>query len=76
MMRVLDVPQGFQIVISNEQSELLDKFEQHDIILKRSLTEREQVLASELVHKGVLTRCTHQGKLAYCKPNMDNVWRI
>jgi len=75
-MRVIDLPQGFQVLISNEQSELFDKFTEHAIILKRLLTEREQVLASELVHKGVLTRCVHQDKLAYCKPNMDNVWRI
>lgn len=75
-MKVLDLPQGYQIMISNEQSELLDKFAEHDVILKRSLSERQQVLASELVNLGVLTRCSHQDKLAYCKPNMDNVWRI
>jgi hypothetical protein len=75
-MRVMDLPQGYQIMISNEQSELLDKFEEHEIILKRSLSERQQVLASELVNLGVLTRCSHQDKLAYCKPNIENVWRI
>jgi dynactin complex subunit len=75
-MKVLDLPAGYQILISNEQSELLDKFDETDIILKRQLTEREQVLASELVHKGVLTRCTHQDKLAYCKPRLQDVWRI
>lgn len=75
-MKMLDLPQGYQIMISNEQSELLDKFDQHDVILKRSLSERQQVVASELVKMGVLTRCTQQDKLAYCKPNMDLVWRI
>jgi len=75
-MKVLDLPQGYQIMISNEQSVLLDKFEEHEIILKRSLSERQQVLASELVNLGVLTRCSHQDKLAYCKPNIENVWRI
>lgn len=75
-MRMLDLPQGFQIVISNEQSELLDKFEESHIILKRKLTEREQVLANELVNKGVLTRCVQEHKLAYCKPNIQDVWRI
>jgi hypothetical protein len=75
-MKVLDLPAGYQILISNEHSELLDKFDAHDWILKRQLTEREQVLASELAHKGVLTRCSHQGKLAYCKPLVQHVWRI
>lgn len=75
-MRILDLPQGFQIMISNEQSELLDKFDTSPVILKRALNEREQVLATQLVHTGVLTRCTHQDKLAYCKPNIQHVWRI
>ncbi len=75
-MKVLDLPQGFQIMISNEQSELLDKFQDQPLILKRKLNERQQVVASELVNLGVLTRCTQEGKLAYCKPNMDLVWRI
>ena len=75
-MKVLHLNQGFQMLISNEQSELLDKFEEQQVWLKRQLTEREQLLANELVNKGVLTRCQVQNKLAYTKPNMSQVWRI
>lgn len=75
-MRMWPVAQGFQIVVSNEHVELLNKFEHGEPILKRQLSEREQVLATELVHKGVLTRCTHQDKLAYYKPSIDDLWRI
>jgi hypothetical protein len=76
MMRVITLPQGYQILISNEQSELLDRFTPGKPLLKRSLNERDQVLASELVNKGVLTRCTHQDKLAYYRPDPEQVWRI
>ena len=75
-MKILYLNSGFQMLISNEQSELLDKFQSGDPILKRTLTEREQYLATELVHKGVLTRCRVQDKLAYCKPDPEQVWRI
>lgn len=73
---MVTVPQGYQILISNEHSELLDKFEKTPLILKRQLSEREQVLALELTHKGILTRCKHENKLAYCKPDIKQVWRI
>lgn len=75
-MRVFHLTQGYQILISNEQSELLDKFETHEPVLKRSLDERERVVANELVNKGVLTRCMVKDRLAYCKPDPEQVWRI
>jgi hypothetical protein len=75
-MKILNLNQGFQMLISNEQSELLDKFDAGQPVLKRQLTEREQYLATELVHKGVLTRCMVQNKLAYYKPDPEQVWRI
>jgi hypothetical protein len=75
-MKILYLNSGFQLLISNEQSELLDKFQYGQPILKKQLTEREQYLATELVHKGALTRCMVQNKLAYCKPDPEQVWRI
>ena len=75
-MKIIQSNQGFQIIISNEQHMLLDKFRDGHKLLKRQLTEREQVLASELTHRGVLTRCDQDGKLAYYLPNPNQIWRI
>jgi ribose 1,5-bisphosphokinase PhnN len=75
-MKIIQSNSGFSIIISNEQHQLLDKFQTHEHILKRQLTEREQVLASELTQRGVLTRCEVDRKLAYCLPNPNQIWRI
>lgn len=75
-MKILDLPQGFSTVISNEEHELLQKFDQSPHVLKRNLDHRQQEVARNLSHRGILTRTRVDGKLAYLPPSMDNLWRI
>lgn len=75
-MKVVQSPQGFQILISNEQHVMLNRFKLGEPILKRQLSEREQILAHELTKAGVLTRCEVDRKLAYYIPDPSQIWRI
>ncbi len=76
-MKIIDLTSGIRTAISNEENLLLEKFKNSQGSLFRSeLDEREQMLAVELVKKGVLTRTKLQGKINYNLPNTENIWRI
>jgi hypothetical protein len=75
-MKMVDLPGGFSTVVSNEEIQLLHLFDQSPTILKRKLDERQRELARQLSNRGVLTRTTQDGKLAYCKPSLAHIWRI
>lgn len=66
-MKIIELTSNLLLPITNEESELLDKFVQSEAINKTELTEREQVLASSLVNKGVLERRKIDGKINYRK---------
>lgn len=52
--------------LSNEESELLERFHD-DPIAKSQLDEREQLLANQLTEKDVLLRSNTDGKIYYKK---------
>lgn len=67
-MRVVEFMGGIQLPITNEESDVLNKFNSSDTeINKQSLTEREQVIANQLVNKGVLVRKNQNGQIQYRK---------
>lgn len=65
-MKIVEFTNGIQLPITNEESDLLSKFED-SAVGKRSLTEREQVIANQLVNKGVLVRRNQDGQIQYSK---------
>jgi hypothetical protein len=65
-MKIVEFTNGVQLPITNEESDLLSKFED-SAVGKRSLTEREQVIANQLVNKGVLVRRNQDGQIQYSK---------
>jgi hypothetical protein len=65
-MKIVEFTNGVQLPITNEESDLLARFED-SAIGKRSLTEREQVIANQLVNKGVLLRRNQDGQIQYSK---------
>jgi hypothetical protein len=68
MMRIVEFMGGIQLPITNEESDMLNKFTSSDNeINKQSLTEREQVIANQLVNKGVLVRKNQNGQIHYRK---------
>ena len=70
-MKIIELTSNLLLPITNEESDLLGKFNQSEAINKTELTEREQVLASSLVNKGVLERRKIDGKINYRKSRND-----
>ena len=65
-MKIVEFLGGLQLPITNEEADVLSKFDDYDSMLtKKSLTEREQVIANQLVNKGVLVRRTQDGQIQY-----------
>lgn len=75
-MKFVSLPSGFNTLISNEESLLLDQISQTGQVSRSELNEREQVVANNLVKKDVLTRRKIDGKLYYSTANMQDIWRI
>jgi len=76
-MKIIELGSGLRTVVSNEENLLLCKIRDAGGRLARGqLSERERVLAMDLVKKGVLTRLRAQDKLYYQVDDPDKVWRI
>jgi len=68
-MKIIEVMNGIQMPITNEESDVLGKFESKETVIeKQDLTEREQLLANQLVVKGALVRRNQDGKIQYRRP--------
>lgn len=71
-MKVVEFISGLQITISNEEADLLSLFDDQQVpIAKTSLTERQQVLANQLVYKGILIRRNQDGTINYSRQTND-----
>lgn len=71
-MKIVEFMGGLMLPITNEEAEILGKFNEQDVaILKSNLTEREQVIANQLVNKGALFRRNQDGKITYHKQTRD-----
>ena len=66
-MRIIELTGKPSIQITNEESELLAKFEDGQSITKGKLDERDQLLANQLVIKEVLRRVNENGEITYKK---------
>lgn len=66
-MKIVEIMGGLQLPITNEEADLLKKFDQSELVTKSNLTEREQLLANNLVNKNVLYRRHQDGRIEYQK---------
>lgn len=66
-MKIVEIMGGIKLPITNEEIDLLNHFEDRDSVLKNTLTEREQVIANQLVMKNVLYRKHQDGRIEYYK---------
>ena len=66
-MKIVELLNKIQLAISNEESDLLGVFEDHSEIHKADLTERQVVVANQLVNKDVLLRTNQNGRITYRK---------
>ena len=66
-MKIVELINSIQIPITNEENDLLNQFEGTEPIYKNSLSERQQLLANQLVNKDILTRRIQDGKVLFKK---------
>lgn len=66
-MRIIELINRLQMPISNEEADLLSKFDEGASIFKNEFNERQQYIANQLVTKDVLIRKNQDGKITYKK---------
>jgi len=72
-MKIHELLSGITVPITNEESEVLDKISKKADLLKSELSEREQLLANNLVTKDVVSRRKNaDGKIIFCKKIKDD----
>ena len=66
-MKIVELTQQLNIAITNEEADLLNKFDENTpVMVKRELEDRDQVLANQLVNKNILRRIKdEQGRITY-----------
>ena len=56
-MKIVELTQQLNIAITNEEADLLNKFDENTpVMAKRDLEDRDQVLANQLLNKNILRR--------------------
>jgi uncharacterized membrane protein YgaE (UPF0421/DUF939 family) len=73
-MKIIELTEQLKIAITNEEAELLQKFdEERPVVAKRDLNEREQLIANQLVNKDILKRKKdEQGRINYKRRTRAN----
>lgn len=66
-MKIIELVNNIQIPITNEEADVLGKFFEEAVIFKEDLSDREQIVASHLVVKEVLSRHKKDDKIYYRK---------
>lgn len=66
-MKIIELLNNVHIPITNEQADLLGRFEHEPTIKKNSLNEREQLIANQLTMQDVLLRRNENGQIIYSK---------
>lgn len=66
-MKIVELLNNISISITNEQADLLGRFQHESKITKSSLNEREQVIANQLTTQDILLRRNENGEITYTK---------
>lgn len=66
-MKIVELVNKIRIPITNEEADVLGKFEDNARLEKKSLSPREKTLANQLVNKDILIRKNDQGQIYYKK---------
>lgn len=64
-MKIVELLNKITIPITNEESDVLGKFQNHQKVNKKDLSLREQIIANNLVNKEILRRIKHEGQITY-----------
>ena len=71
-MRFLEFKKGISVAITNEEQEILEKIRDQGDISKKKLSEREQVIANQLVNKNMIVRKKVNDDITYRKSSSTN----
>lgn len=66
-MKIVELINRVQLSISNEEADVLGKFNESSELHKADLTPRELHVANQLVNKDVLLRKNRNGRITYKK---------
>jgi hypothetical protein len=66
-MKIIELLNNLRVPVTNEEQDVLGKFRTEKIIARGDLTEREIVVANQLVNKDVLYRKNANGEITYQK---------
>lgn len=66
-MKIVELLNSIQVAITNEQADLLGRFNHEPSIDKNKLNEREQVIANQLTTQDILLRRNENGQIKYTK---------
>lgn len=64
-MKLNELISNFEIQTTNEENELLKKFQ--DVMIPEQFTEREQTVIENLVRKSLITKIVENGKMYLVK---------
>lgn len=69
-MKIVELTNNMNVALSNEEADFLLKFHKDDIQkFKSDLSERQILIANQLVNKNVLQRTKDQGRVVYKRSN-------
>lgn len=67
-MKIIELVNNFSVAITNEEADVLLQFdEETPTIAKGDLSDRQQLLANQLVNKNLLVRLKENGRIIYKK---------
>ena len=67
-MKIIEVTKHFNVAITNEEAEVLSRFDEDTpVVAKSEFTDRQQLMANQLVNKDILLRKNENGRIIYKK---------
>ena len=66
-MKIVELLNNISVPITNEQADLLGRFQHESKIHKNALNEREQEIANQLTSQDILLRRNENGQITYTK---------
>jgi hypothetical protein len=66
-MKIVELLNNLSLPITNEEADLLSRFDDGAVIYRSKFNERQQHVANQLVNKDVLLRLNQDGQITYQK---------
>ena len=75
-MKFIEIAGGLLQPVSNEENIIVERVKNADDPVKKTLlSEREQEVARNLVHRGILTRISENNEIYFIINDLRDIWR-